>query len=193
MNSRLLTALTLPLAFGLAACGETPVAPQAGPEQVMLQQGNPKGTGLVLDLVGQVDLPLSLGGTVTIDQAVITNLAVERIAGQIVGLQVTGTLSGTAVDVLGNTVGLTAQPFVADLMVTSSGPGQCGLVTLDLSSIDLGVLGIVNAHVPAKVEVKGSGAVGVLLCNLGSILSGLTGGLLGNGVDGIVNAINNQI
>jgi len=155
----------------------------------------PKGTGLSLDIVPNVTLPLGLGGSVTIDQAIITNFAlVENTVGEIVGLQVTGDLSGTAVNVLGNTIGVNAQQFIANLAVTSSGPGQCSVVTLNLSNLNLSVLGLVAGQLPATVSVKGSGAVGSLLCNLGSLLSGLTSGLSGSsGAQGIVNALNNQI
>ncbi|HVE77720.1 MAG TPA: hypothetical protein VNA89_02605 [Gemmatimonadaceae bacterium] len=176
-NSRLLTTLTLPLTLALGACSDAPVGPDpASAGSVSLQQA--RGTGLVLDILTDAKLPLDLGGTITIDQAVITDLAIERIAGQIVGVQVTGTLTGTVVNALGETVAVTAAPFVADVAVTSSGPGQCSLVKLSLTNIDLGALGVVQATVPAEADVKGSGAVGSLLCNLGSVL----GGLLGRGV-----------
>jgi hypothetical protein len=126
---------------------------------------------------------------------VITNFAlVENTVGQIIGLDATGTLTGTAVNVLGNTVAVNASPFTADVAVTSSGPGQCSVVTLDLSSLNINAIGVVTGTLPANVTVKGSGAVGSLLCNLGSLLSGLTSGLTGgSGAQGVVNAINNQI
>jgi hypothetical protein len=194
MKSRL-ALLALPLALGFGACTETPMAPRAAaPGSVVLQQV-PKGTGLALDIVPNVTLPLGLGGSITIDQAVITNFAlIENTVGQIVGLQVTGTLSGTAVDVLGNLIGVNAQPFTADLNVTSSGPGQCNLVTLDLSSLNVNVLGLVTGTVPVNITGKGSGAVGSLLCNLGQALSAIGSGLGGgSGAQGLVNALNNQI
>ncbi|MFL5561003.1 MAG: hypothetical protein ACJ79K_05975 [Gemmatimonadaceae bacterium] len=148
-----------------------------------------KGSGLTLDIVPNVTLPLGLGGRITIDQAVLTNFAlVENTVGQIIGLQATGTLSGTAVDVAGNLVGVSARPFVANVSLTSSGPGQCSAVSLDLSSLNINGLGLVTGTVPANVDVKSSGAVGSLLCNLGQALAGLTGG-----AGGLVNALNNQI
>jgi hypothetical protein len=186
------------LAFGASACADMVSSPRtAAPTATAasFQQSVPKGTGLSLDIVPNVTLPLGLGGSVTIDQAIITNFAlVENTVGEIVGLQVTGDLSGAAVNVLGNTIGVNAQPFIANLAVTSSGPGQCSVVTLNLSNLNLSVLGLVTGQLPATVSVKGSGAVGSLLCNLGSLLSGLTSGLTGSsGAQGIVNAINNQI
>lgn len=190
-----LALLALPVAFAFAGCSEAPVAPHAiQPGGVMLQQAPPKGTGLAVDIVPHVTLPLGLGGSVTIDQAVITNFAlVENTVGQIVGLQVTGDLSGTAVDVLGGLVGVDAQPFTATANVTSSGPGQCTLVTIDLSNPTLDVLGLATGTIPVNVTGKGSGAVGSLLCNLGQALSGIGSALGGSGAQGLVNALNNQI
>jgi hypothetical protein len=179
----------------VVACSEAPVAPRTvQPGSVRLQQAPPKGTGLSVDIVPTVTLPLGLGGSITIDQAVITNFAlVENTVGQIIGLQVTGDLSGTAVDALGNLVGVNAQPFTANVNVTSSGPGQCSLVTLSLSSLNLNALGLVTGTLPISITGKGSGAVGSLLCNLGQALSGIGSALGGSGASGLVNALNNQI
>jgi hypothetical protein len=187
--------LALPLGL-VVACSEAPVAPRTvQPGNVLLQQAPPKGTGIAVDIVPNVTLPLGLGGSVTIDQAVITNFAlVENTVGQIVGLQVTGDLSGTAVNALGGLVGVNAQPFTANVSVTSSGPGQCNLVTLTLSNLNLNVLGLVTGNLPVNVTGKGSGAVGSLLCNLGQALSGIGSALGGgSGAQGLVNALNNQI
>jgi hypothetical protein len=195
MRNLHLAASAVLLALGATGCGENIVSPRAPVPAASLQQAAPKGTGLSVDIVPNVTLPLGLGGSVTIDQAVITNFAlVENTLGQIIGLEVTGTLTGTAVDVLGNLVGVNADPFTADVAVTSSGPGQCSLVTLDLSGLDLNALGLVTGHLPVNVAVKSSGAVGSLLCNLGNLLSGLASGGVGSpGAQGVVNAINNQI
>src|SRR5690242_18872948 len=144
------------LALGASACTENPVSPRA-PEPGPSFQTIPKGTGLFVDIVPNVTLPLGLGGTITIDQAVLTNFAVvENVVGEIVGLEVTGTLSGTAVDVLGNTVAVDVNPFIANVAVTSQGPGQCSLVTLDLSGLNVNALGLVTGHLPVNVAVKGS-------------------------------------
>lgn len=182
-------------AVGAGACGENVVSPRVpGPGQ-SLQQTVPEGTGLAVDIVPTVTLPLGLGGTITINQVVITNFAlIENTVGQIIGLEATGTLSGTAVNVLGNTIGVTADPFTANVAVTSSGPGQCSLITLDLSSLNIDALGLVTATLPVNVNVQASGAVGSLLCTLADLLSGLTSGLPGSpGAQSVVNAINNQI
>src|SRR5690349_20563320 len=164
-----------PLAIGFVACSEAPVAPHSvQPGTVALQQAAPKGTGLAVDIVPNVTLPLGLGGSVTINQAVITNFAlVENTVGQIIGLQVTGDLSGTAVNAVGGLVGVNAQPFTATANVTSSGPGQCTLATINLSNPTLNVLGLATGTIPLNVAAKGSGAVGSLLCNLGQERSGI--------------------
>ena len=187
--------LAFPLAAGFVGCSEAPVAPHAVPPgSVMLQQAPPKGTGLAVDVVPNVNLPLGLGGSITIDQAVITNFAlVENLVGQVVGLQVTGDLSGTQFNAVGGLVGATVQPFTATANVTSSGPGQCTLATITLSNPTLDVLGLATGTVPLNVTAKGSGAVGSLLCNLGQALSGIGSALGGGGAQGLVNALNNQI
>ena len=193
MQSRL---ALLVLALGLTACTiDAPLGPRRlAPDGVL--RANNKGSGLTLDVVPNVTLPI-LGSTnsIVVNQAVLANFSlVENVVGQIVGLDVTGTLSGTKVDVLGNTIGLTTQPFTSEVSVTSSGPGQCSALSLDLSNINLNALGVLNVSIPANVDVKGSGAVGSLLCNLGQLLSGITSGLSGGqGAQGLVNAVNNQI
>ena len=194
MKSRL-AVLAFPLAAAFVGCSEAPVAPHTvQPGSVMLQQTPPKGSGLAVDIVPNVTLPLGLGGSVTIDQAVITNFAlVENTVGQIIGLQVTGDLSGTAVNAVGGLVGVNAQPFTATASVTSSGPGQCDLVTIDLSNPTLNALGLATGTIPLNVTAKGSGAVGSLLCNLGQALAGIGSALGGGGAQGLVNALNNQI
>ena len=152
-----------------------------------------KGTGLVLNSVTGVTLPL-IGplGDVVIDQAVITNFAlVENTVGQIVGLEASGVLKLTG-GVLGTDV--LTQDFTTTASLTSSGPGQCDVITIDLGSIAVNAL-VARVDIPAAtLTARGSGAVGSLLCNLGSLLSGLTGG--GGavpGAQGLVDAINKQI
>ena len=178
-----------------AACSENPTAPSPHLVPGPTRQADIGGTGLKVDIVPTVTLPLGLGGTITINQAVVTNFAlVENTVGQIIGLDVTGTLSGTAVDALGGIVGVDVNPFTAEASITSSGPGQCNLVTLDLSSLNVDVLGLVTGTLPLNVTVQGSGAVGSLLCDLASALSGLaSGGTASPNAQSIVNALNSQI
>ena len=181
MNMRLI-ALVLPLALGLA-CTENPAAPN---HRLMLQQQR-KGTGLTLQSVTGLSLPL-IGqlGDVTIDQAEITNFAlVENTIGAIVGLQAEGVLQITG-GVLGSDV--VTQNFRTTVQVTSSGPGQCDIVRLDLGPIDVNAL-VAQVDVPAAtVTGRGSGALGSLLCNLGQLLNPVT-----QGVRGVVQALNNLI
>ncbi|HEX4685059.1 MAG TPA: hypothetical protein VH277_20240 [Gemmatimonadaceae bacterium] len=178
-----------------AACGDqNATAPRPLPPGPPNHQSSIKGTGLSLDIVPNVTLPLGLGGSLVVNQAVISNIQAVELLGQVVGLDVTGTLSGTQFDAAGKLVGATTDPFTSELSITSSGPGQCSLVTLNLSNLTVNASPIADVTLPANVTVKGSGAVGSLLCNLGSALSGLTSGLSGSGgAQGLVNALNNQI
>jgi hypothetical protein len=193
---RSVAALVLPLAFGIGACGEQPVAPKAGPtprDAVASQQnGHVQGTGLVLNSVtGTKVLGLNLGDVV-VNQAVVKQFGVvEDIAGNIIGLEVTGALQLTG-GILGMDV--VTEDFTTGVGVVSSGHGQCELVKLDLAPINLDVLGhAAFVDLPtANVTGRGNGALGSLLCNLGQLASGLVGGV-SRGVRGLVNGINNVI
>ena len=182
---------TLALALAVGACGGDP---SGKPLDASTQKQAAKGTGLVLDSVTGISLPL-IGklGDVNIDQAVITNFAlVETTVGQIVGLEVDGVLQLTG-GVLGTDV--ITENFTTTVTVTSSGPGQCNLVTIDLGQISIGAPLGASVKVPAAtLTAKGSGAVGSLLCNLGNLLGGLTSGTgAPAGAGGVVNALNNLI
>ena len=180
-------------ALGIAACSDQPVAPDAPALREGLSMQPQEGTGLVLESVTGITLPL-IGqlGDVVIDQVVLTNFAlVEDVVGQIVGLEVEGVLQLTG-GVLGTDV--ITEDFLTTVTVTSSGFGKCDILTIDLSGITVDAL-VASVDIPAAtVSARGSGAVGSLLCALGQLLGGLTGGggaLPGAG--GIVDAINNQI
>src|SRR3954468_15209994 len=137
MNPRV-AAFALPLALGLA-CAEPPVAPNTAATPGTITAQKVKGTGLVLNSVTGLALPLigSLGD-VTINQAVITNFAlVENTVGQIVGLEADGVLQLTG-GVLGTDV--LTENFSTTVSVTSSGPGQCNLITIDLGQIAIDAL-----------------------------------------------------
>ncbi|HKO16664.1 MAG TPA: hypothetical protein VJU87_10515 [Gemmatimonadaceae bacterium] len=190
-----LSASVVVLALAAAGCSEAPTspAPRAAVPAASLQS-TPKGTGLVLNSLTGVALPVigSLGD-ITIDQAEVTNFAlVENTVGAIVGLQADGVLQLTG-GVLGTDV--LTENFTTTASVTSSGPGQCTIIGLDLGSISVDALGIANVDIPAaSLTGKGSGAVGSLLCTLGNLLSGLTSGGVGlPGAQGVVTALNNQI
>jgi hypothetical protein len=190
------SSLVLPWVVGLAVgCSNTGniAAPAAVPNAV--EQGSartqaaPPGSGLILNSLTGITVPL-IGqlGDVNIDQAIITNFAlVENTVGQVVGLEATGILKLTG-GVLGTDV--VTEDFTTTAKLTSSGPGQCSLVTIDLGPVAVDALGVATVDVPAaSLTGRGSGAVGSLLCNLGQALAGLGGG----GAGGLVNAINNQI
>ena len=185
MQLRIL-ALAAPLILAVA-CDKQPAAPDSHltPQAIRAQQT--QGTGLILNSVTGLSLPLigSLGD-VTINQAEITNFAVvENVVGQIVGLQADGVLQLTG-GVLGTDV--LTQDFSTTVAVTSSGSGQCSVVTLDLAPINIDAL-VAQVDVPAAtVDAKGSGALGSLLCSLGQALNPVTGA-----VRSIVQAIDRLI
>jgi hypothetical protein len=185
MNLRF-AALVLPVAVGLA-CADQPAEPSAGQSTRSISAQKVHGTGLVLNSVTGLSLPL-IGqlGDVTINQAEITNFAiVENTVGQIVGLQADGVLQLTG-GVLGSQV--VSEDFNTTVSVTSSGPGKCDLITIDLGQINIDAL-LANVDVPAAtLTAKGSGAVGRLLCNLGQALQGLT-----SAIPSLVSAINRRI
>jgi hypothetical protein len=192
MKRRMAT-ITMSLALGLAACGESTLAPEADAATGPMLQAQPvKGTGLILNSLTGVSLPI-LGqiGEVDIDQAIITDLMlVEDIAGTIIGLEVSGIINGT---LTATGVPIVEEEFTSSVGITSSGPGQCELVTIDLGPLRIDGLSLVTLDVPeANLTGRGSGAVGSLLCNLGQALSGIVGGVT-RGVQGLVNAINRVI
>jgi hypothetical protein len=193
MKQRVAT-LAMCLTLGIGACAETPVAPDALARDRLMPhpQRSLDGTGLILEDLTDVSLPIvgPVAGIV-IEQAVITDLMlIEDIAGTIIGLEATGTVTGT---LTGTGVRIVDERFTSTFAITSSGPGQCDLVTIDLGPLRLDALGLVTADVPtADVTTRGSGAIGSLLCNLGNALSGVIGGVT-RGVQGLVNAINRLI
>ncbi len=186
--------IALTTALALSACSETPVGP--GTTSVSTLQSGPafaksvSGTGLVLDNVTGLSLPL-IGhiGTVTINQAIITQLGVvQDLAGNIIGVDANGVLQLTG-GVLGTDV--ITQNFTTDALILSSGKGQCDVLSVNLAPITLDALGgAVSVDVPqASVTPRASGALGPLLCNLGSLLNAPVGQVT-SAVRGIVNAIN---
>ena len=193
-----LVASAVVITLGVSACSENTMAPRSPSNAASLQQSPIKGSGVALNLTPQVTLPI-LGTTnlFTVNSSVISNIAlVQNTIAPLFGLDVTGTLTGTEVDAMGNAIGVLTSPFTAEAALTSSGNGQCSLVSLDLSGVSLGVLNnsLLSGTVPATVTVKGSGAIGSLLCNLGTALGALNAGLPGgSATQGLVNAVNNQL
>src|SRR6266550_4872135 len=186
--------VALTIALALSACSENPVGP--GITSVSALGSGPafakpvSGTGLVLNSVTGLSLPL-IGkiGTVTINQAVITQLGVvQDLAGNIIGVDAQGVLQLTG-GVLGTDV--LTQNFTTDALILSSGQGQCDVLSVNLAPITLDALGsAVSVDVQqASVTPKASGALGPLLCNLGSLLNAPFGQVT-SAVRGLVNAIN---
>jgi len=176
----------------LGACSEAPTAPHGltAMSAPSMQRGQEHGTGLVLNSLTGVQLPL-IGkvGDVNIDQANITHLVlVQDVVGNIVGLQADGVLTLTG-GVLGTDV--ISEDFLSEVHLVSSGSGQCDVVTVDLGPMTIDALGAgVSVDVPqADVTPKASGALGPLLCNLGQALQPAVGGVT-SAVRGLVNAIN---
>jgi hypothetical protein len=166
--------VVLTLVLGLNACADHPTSPSVAPpeQQPVSQQGSFTGTGLVLNSLTNLTLPLipiELG-TITINQAVITNFQlIENTVGQIVGLEVSGVLQLTG-GLLGTDV--VTEDFTTTAKVTSStGGGRCTLVGLDLGPIRLDVLeGIASVDLPvATVNASASGLVGTLLCSIANL------------------------
>jgi hypothetical protein len=189
--------IALTVALALSACSEDPVGP--GTTSVSASGSGPafaksvSGTGLVLNDVTGLSLPL-IGevGNVTINQAVITQLGVvQDLAGNIIGVDAQGVLQLTG-GVLGTDV--LTQNFTTDALILSSGKGQCDVLTINLAPIALDALGsTVSVDVPqASVTPRASGALGPLLCNLGTLLNAPVGQITSD-VRGIVNAINQII
>jgi hypothetical protein len=174
--------LALPLTFGLSSCANEPTAPTAAPQgQVMLQQRPEQGTGIALENI----LGLPVIGDVTVSQIVITELALNAVG----GLQASGTITGTRIDALGNAITVT-DDFTTDVLISSTGPGGCDIVTVDLAPIGADVFGVVGVDVPvANVTTEGKGPVGRILCALGSLVNGVAGGV----VRGLISALNNLI
>jgi hypothetical protein len=175
-------ALVLPLAFG--ACAESPTVPETSlvAAEGTLQHARPdRGTGLALE---SFTSGLPLVGQVQVTQVVITQFSTF-----LGGLQASGTITGTTVNALGQTITV-REDFTTDVLVSSSGGGRCDIVTIDLGPIGANVFGVVGVDIPlANVSGRGSGPVGSLLCVLGQVVNGVAGAAVG----GLINALNNLL
>lgn len=187
-------ALILAVTIAASACADSPTAPKrAGAGTPTMQRPEQRGTGLVLNSLTNVRLPL-IGevGDVVIDQANITHLVlVEDVVGNIVGVQANGVLKLTG-GVLGTDV--VTEDFLTEVHVASSGPGQCDVLTIDVGPLAVDALGgAVSVDLPqADVTPRASGALGPLLCGLGQVLQAPVSGVTA-AVRGLVNAINNLL
>src|SRR4051812_2898292 len=151
MNRRM-ALLGVPLALGLSACSDSSTSPTRTAPQATAAAAKLPGSGLVLNSVTGLSVPVVsalLGplGDVTINQVVLTNFTlVENTVGQIVGVQVDGVLQATGTVLGTNAV---TENFSTTATVTSSGPGQCSLVTINLSPININTLqGVAAIDIP---------------------------------------------
>jgi hypothetical protein len=186
-NGRLVLALAV---LGMAGCAESSTSPRSSLHPTSPTFAKSDGTGLVLDNVTGITLPL-IGevGNVVVKQTNLTHLVlVEDAVGNVIGLQAEGVLALTG-GVLGTDV--VTQHFLTQVNVASSGPGRCDVLTVDLGPITVDALGsAVSVDLPqAAVTPRASGALGSLLCNLGRVLQQPVNGAT-SAVRGLVNAIN---
>jgi hypothetical protein len=185
--------LALPLALGMGACSDNPVAPKrmAIPDGALMQANRPTGTGLVIESLTGVGLPIV--GTVdelVIDQAVINNIVLENVIAGVIGLTVTGTVSGV-IEATGAEI--VDEQFTSTLTITPSGGGGCKALNVNLGPLNIDALGLVTADVPTvSAEAFASGAAGSLICALGNVVSGVVGGAT-RAVQAILRTINNLI
>jgi hypothetical protein len=111
---------------------------------------------------------------VTADQAKVEQGSVRQQAAPPGSGLVLDSITGVSVPLIGHLGNVNINPAV---------------ITIDLGPIDVDVLGLATVDVPAATLTgRSSGALGSLLCNLGSALSGIT-----SGAAGLVQAINNLI
>ena len=69
------------------------------------------------------------------------------------------------------------EDFTASVGIINSGRGQCSVITVDPAPVTVDVLGgaVATVDVPVgNVDVRGSGAVGPLLCLAGRLLDSPT-------------------
>jgi hypothetical protein len=189
-----LVVLPLAYALGIGACSDNPVAPErlAIPDAPLMQAEPRDGTGLVVDNLTGVSLPI-VGevATLDIDQAVITNVVLDRIVGGVIGLTVTGTVTGEKVTALGSEV--VSEEFTSTLTITPSGGGGCKAVDVNLGPLTIDALGLVTEDVQTvSADAFASGAAGGLICALGSAVSGAVGGVT-RVVENILGTLNRLI
>jgi hypothetical protein len=156
-----------------------------------LRQSHRNGTGLVIESLTGVGLPI-LGtlDELVIDQAVINNIVLENVVGGVIGLTVTGTVSGV-IEATGAEV--VDEQFTSTLTITPSGGGGCRAVNVNLGPLDIDALGLVTADVPTvSADAFASGAAGSLICALGNVVNGVVGGAT-RAVQSILATINRLI
>lgn len=193
MNRRLVV-LPLSFALGIGACSENPVAPKrlATPDAPLMQVQRPSdGTGLVIESLTGVGLPIvGQVDELVIDQAVLNDIVLDNLVGGVIGLTVTGTVSGV---VKATGAEIVDEQFTSTLTITPSGGGGCKAVGVDLGPLNIDALGLVTADVPTvSADAFASGLAGGLVCALGNVVNGVVGGAT-RAVEGILATLNRLI
>jgi hypothetical protein len=129
----------------------------------------------------------SIAGTFN-GTANITSFAVQN--GQLVA---NGTLTGTLLDSVGNTIGTVTNTPVT-LPVSTAGTGSCQILDLRLGPLDLNLLGLVVhldvVHLNITAQQGPGNLLGNLLCAVAHLLDGNAGP---NALQQLVNLLNQII
>ena len=128
----------------------------------------------------------ALGGTGTFSGT----LTITRVVRDGTELAAIGTITGTATDSTGTTVGsVTNQAAVLPLQATAT----CDILHLELGPLDLDLLGLVihldQVVLDINAEQGPGNLLGNLLCAVAGLLDPPTGGGAGGGVTGLLNSI----
>ena len=163
----LLATLVLALFGGAIAASTATAAP-------------PQATGLTVPVTGTFTDALGGIGTFT------GTYEIERFTTQGGALAVVTTLTGTAVDSLGNTVGTVSQTVTVPLTAT----GTCEILSLTLGPLDLDLLGLVVELDQVQLDITAEQGPGNLL---GNLLCGIAGLLDGDAASNVIARLLNQL
>ena len=163
----LLASLVLALAGGAIAASTATAAP-------------PQATGLTVPVTGEFTDALGGVGTFT------GTYEIERFTTQGGALVAVTTLTGTAVDSLGNTIGTVNQTATVPLAAA----GTCDILHLTLGPLDLDLLGLVVHLDQVQLDITAEQGPGNLL---GNLLCGIAGILDGNAPGNVIARLLNQL
>jgi len=144
------------------------------------QAAPPQATGLAVPVTGTFTDALGGVGTFT------GTYEIERFTTQNGALAAVTTLTGTAVDSLGNTVGTVDQTVTVPLQATAT----CDILHLELGPLDLDLLGLVVHLDRVVLDITAEQGPGNLL---GNLLCGIAGILDGNGPTNVIVRLLNQL